>query len=362
MVSKSQHEKQPVVSISDVLQAAEEIKPFIHRTPAVTSATADEFASTDGLSLRLVMKCENLQKVGAFKIRGATNAIRSLLREYPASKLTVVTHSSGNHAQALALAARQLDVKAHVVMPNTSPSVKKAVVRGYGADVTECAPTLQAREDTLAQVIDIESSKDVTCKVEFVPPYDDVRIIAGQGTIAVEFLEQARVMGKSLDVIIAPVGGGGMLSGVALATKALSPDVWVVGAEPAGADDAYRSFTSKNFQPSIEPKTVADGLLTSMGKITFPLILEYVDAIYTVTEEQIIRAMKFVFERMKIVIEPSAAVPLAVALLSQDFKNALKHKFSGQSDRPLNVGIVFSGGNVDLSIVSKLFEEVQTVV
>ncbi|KAF8519997.1 serine racemase [Hysterangium stoloniferum] len=345
MASKSQHEKKPVVSISDVLQAAEEIKPFIH-------------PSSDGLSLRLVMKCENLQKVGAFKIRGATNAIRSLLRECPASNLTVVTHSSGNHAQALALAARQLGVRAHVIMPITSSFVKKAAVRGYGADVTECAPTLQAREDTAAQVIKMESSKDPARKVEFVPPYDDVRIIAGQGTIAVEFLEQARMMDRPLDVIIAPVGGGGMLSGVALATKSLGPNVWVVGAEPAGADDAYRSFTSKKFQPSIEPKTVADGLLTSTGEITFPLILEYVDAIYTVTEEQIIGAMKFVFERMKFVIEPSAAVPLAVALFSQDFKKSLKHMFSCQSDRLLNVGIVFSGGNVDLSIVSKLFDQV----
>ncbi|KAF8579329.1 serine racemase [Ramaria rubella] len=350
----------PVVSIEDILDAGNEIRPFIHQTPVVTSATADELASLDipEVSLRLVMKCENLQKVGAFKIRGAVNAIRILLKEYQPSKLTVVTHSSGNHAQALALAAKQLGVRAHVVMPNTSPAVKKAAVRGYGAVVTECIPTLEAREKTARQVIEREQAQDPERKVEFVPPFDDVRVISGQGTMAVELFQQARDLGRPLDVLIAPVGGGGMLSGVAVAMKGLSPHVWVIGAEPTGADDAFRSFTSKTFHPSVNPTTVADGLLTSTGKITLPLILEHVKAIYTVTDEQIICAMKLVWERMKLVIEPSAAVSLAVALFSPDFKEAMRMKAGMCGSTHLNIGIIFSGGNVDLSVISKLFEQV----
>ncbi|GJJ14229.1 hypothetical protein Clacol_008491 [Clathrus columnatus] len=349
----------PQISFDDILKAAEEIKPFIHRTPVVTSTTADELASSYDidLSFRLVMKCENLQKIGAFKIRGATNAIRSLLRDpRPASNLTVVTHSSGNHAQALALAAKQLGVRAHVVMPNTSSPVKKAAVRGYGATVTECPPTLEAREETAAKVMKEELARNPEQRVEFVPPYDDVRIIAGQGTISVELLEQAKEIDRELDVLIAPVGGGGMLSGVALAAKSIDSHIWIIGAEPSGADDAYRSFTSKTFQPSVNPKTIADGLLTSTGKITFPLILKYVDAIHTVSEEEIKRAMKFSFERLKLIIEPSAAVPLAVALFSRDFKESMKSRATLLMKSTLNVGVVFSGGNVDTSVISSLFE------
>ncbi|KIJ53955.1 hypothetical protein M422DRAFT_24952 [Sphaerobolus stellatus SS14] len=348
------------VTLDDVLKAAEEIGPFIHRTPVVTSKTADALASEDNLPVQLVMKCENLQKVGAFKIRGATNAIRSLLTSTSnpilPEQLTVVTHSSGNHAQALALAAKLQGVRAHVVMPQTSSSVKKAAVRGYEAEVTECIPTLEAREKTARSVIEHEKEREGRI-VEFVPPYDDVRIIAGQGTIALELISQAEEINRPLDVLIAPVGGGGMLSGVALTAKSINPNILIIGAEPKGADDAYRSFYSKTFQPSVNPKTIADGLLTSTGEITFPLILKYVDAICTVEEDQIIRAMKFVFERMKLVIEPSAAVPLAVAFFSSEFKELMR-KIYGEKGSPLNVGIVFSGGNLDLKIVSELFARV----
>lgn len=287
-------------------------------------------------------------------------------------------------------------------MPSTSSAVKKAGVRGYGATVTECAPTLEAREATASQVIEDERNRHQDQRVEFVPPYDDgkcdegrysvhfqtersqqtysslVRIIAGQATISIELLQQAKETDRPLDVVIAPVGGGGMLSGVALAAKAIDPHIWVIGAEPRGADDAYRSFRSKTFQPSVNPQTIADGLLTSTGKLTFPLILRYVDAIHTVTEEEIKyvltsfrrlhmafcilfyrRAMKFSFERLKLVIEPSAAVPLAVALFSREFKGSVQARATSLGRTSLNIGVVFSGGNVDLSVVSGLFEGVQ---
>lgn len=227
----------------------------------------------------------------AFKIRGATNAILCILASLDStiapSDLTVVTHSSGNHAQALAFASRALGVHCCVVMPSNSASVKKAAVRGYGAVVTECTPTLAAREETSSRVIKEVESEGKT--VMFVPPYDDVRIIAGQGTLALELIEQAKEADRPLDVLIAPVGGGGMLSGCAIAAKGIKgDDIWVVGAEPIGADDAYRSFYSRQFVPSVDPKTIADGLRTSLGAITFPLILQHVDAIRTVTEAQIV--------------------------------------------------------------------------
>ncbi|KAG8941625.1 hypothetical protein FRC03_004281 [Tulasnella sp. 419] len=239
-------------------------------------------------------------------------------------------------------------------MPSTAPSVKKEAVQGYGAIVTECTPTLEARQNTVNEIVQrLESEGKV---VEFISPYDDARVIAGQGTLTLELLEQAAEMGKELDVLITPVGGGGMLSGCAVAAKGKNPNIWVAAAEPKGADDAHRSFYSKEFYPSLMPQTIADGLLTSLGKHTFPLILQHVDAIYTVAEDEIIRATRFVFERMKIVIEPSSAVTLAAVLYSADFHQAMKELSLNNGGRRLNVGIVFSGGNVDLKLIVGLFD------
>ena len=274
--------------------------------------------------MSLFFKCENLQKVGAFKFRGACNTIFSLSEEEAARG--VATHSSGNHAQALALAARIRGIPAHIVMPETSPQVKQAAVAGYGAEITFCKPTLEARESTLAEVV-------ARTGATFVHPYNDVRVIAGQGTAALELFEEV----PDLDVIMAPVGGGGLLSGTALTSLAVSPATRVIAGEPAGADDAYRSLQTGQIQPSVQPKTIADGLLTSLGEITFAIIRRHVEKILTVQDETIIKAMRLVWERMKIIVEPSAAVPLAALLEHPDAE--LRGK---------RVGIIFSGGNVDL--------------
>ncbi|KAG9046171.1 hypothetical protein FS837_004926 [Tulasnella sp. UAMH 9824] len=333
-----------VVQLKDVEDARKRIQGFAHKTPALTSSTLDGMVSKQlGVNAHLIFKCENFQKVGAFKFRGATNSIKSLLAEYEGTgkKPVVITHSSGNHAQALALAAREQGVTCHVIMPNNAPSVKKAAVQGYGGIVTECEPTLQAREDTTAQVTQQLIAQDSNTVVEFISPYNDVRVIAGQGTLALEVLEQAEELGKPLDVLITPVGGGGMLSGCAVATKGSKPAIRVIGAEP-----------------KVNPKTIADGLLTSLGSNTFPLILEHVDAIHTASEEEIIRATKLVYERMKIVIEPSSAVPLAVALLfSLEFAEWVK---SVPRTGGLNIGIVFSGGNADIIKLSESFAQLET--
>ena len=316
--------------------------------------------------------------ISAFKIRGATNAILSILEASPniyPSNLTVVTHSSGNHAQALALASKQLGVRCHVVMPSNAPSVKYDAVRNtYGAAVTQCEPNLAAREATANRVIDEERNRSPAQVVEFVPPYNDHRVIAGQGTIALELIEQAsEELNKTLDVLITPVGGGGMLSGCAVAAKGINPAIKVIGAEPSEADDAQRSFRSGVFQESENPTTIADGLLTSLGDITFPLIQTYVDEIFTVTEEEIMcvgtllvhflcshtvassKALRLVLERLKLVIEPSAAVPLAVVLYSTPFAEFTAN-LAQEKGHPLEVGIVFSGGNVELSRLLRLFE------
>lgn len=306
-------------TINDIRQAAERIRPYAHRTPVLTCQTLDRM-----LGMSLFFKCENLQKVGAFKFRGACNTVFSLSEEEAARG--VATHSSGNHAQALALAARIRGIPAHIVMPETSPQVKQAAVAGYGAEITFCKPTLEARESTLAEVV-------ARTGATFVHPYNNVRVIAGQGTAALELFEEV----PDLDVIMAPVGGGGLLSGTALATAALSPATRVIAGEPAGADDAYRSLQTGQIQPSLQPKTIADGLLTSLGEITFAIIRRHVEKILTVQDETIIRAMRLVWERMKIVIEPSAAVPLAALLEHPEV--ALQGK---------RIGIIFSGGNVDL--------------
>jgi threonine dehydratase len=269
------------------------------------------------------MKCENLQKVGAFKFRGSCNAVFSLTDEEAAQG--VATHSSGNHAQALALAARLCGIPAYIVMPENAPAVKKAAVAGYGGQITFCKPTLEARETTTAQVVEKTGAT-------VIHPYNDYRVIAGQGTAALELLEEI----PDLDVVIAPVGGGGLLSGTAIAAKGISSDIRVIAAEPEMADDAYRSLQAGRIIPSENPQTIADGLLTSLGDKTFPIIQQHVEQIVTVSEKAILESMKFIWERAKIVIEPSAAVP--VALLWER-----KIDLSG-----LRVGVILSGGNVDL--------------
>jgi threonine dehydratase len=305
-------------TVQEIHRAHERIRPHIHRTPVLTSAYFNE-----RLGAELFFKAENFQKVGAFKIRGATNAVFSLTEQELARGVT--THSSGNHAQALALAARLRGARAVIVMPETAPQVKLAAVRGYGAEVRLCAPTLAAREETTARVM-------AETGAVLIHPFDDPRIIAGQATAAVELLEEV----PDLDVLIAPVGGGGLMSGSCLATRALSPRTRLFAGEPAGADDAYRSFETGSLQPSAAPKTIADGLLTSLSELTYGILRQHLEGVLLASEEGIVEAMRRVWERMKIVIEPSAAVPLA-ALLSAP------QPWAGR-----RIGVILSGGNVDL--------------
>ncbi|MGD8441466.1 MAG: pyridoxal-phosphate dependent enzyme [Holophagae bacterium] len=305
-------------TIDDVRAAARRIAPHVHRTPVATCATIDELT---GCSIHF--KCEQLQKVGAFKARGATNAVFSLDDE--AAARGVCTHSSGNHAAALSRAARLRGIPAHIVMPSTAPPVKRAAVAGYGAQITECEPTLEARETTLAEV---QSRTGAT----FVHPYDDPRVIAGQGTAALELLDQV----GNLDVILTPVGGGGLASGTTIAVTSLRPDIEVWGAEPTGADDAFRSLRDGRRYPSVHPKTIADGLLTALSDRTFRILSDGLAGILTADEDAIIRAMRLLWERAKLLVEPSAAVPLAAVLARPD-------RFAGRW-----VGIILSGGNVDL--------------
>ncbi|MHB1652062.1 MAG: pyridoxal-phosphate dependent enzyme [Desulfitobacteriaceae bacterium] len=307
-----------IPTLKEIREAAERIRPYAHCTPVLTCKNLNH-----QVGAQVFLKCENMQKVGAFKFRGACNAVFSL-SEADAAR-GVVAHSSGNHAQALALAARLRGIPAYIVMPNNAPEVKKAAVVSYGGKITFCEPTLEARETTQDQVIN-ETGATV------VHPYDDYRIIAGQGTAALELLHDV----PDLDVILAPVGGGGLLSGTAIATTELSPRIRVIGAEPEKADDAFRSIRAGKIIPSLNPQTIADGLLTSLGKRNFPIINQRVEKILTVSEEGIIAAMKFIWERAKIIIEPSSAVPVA-ALWEHNIDLA-----------GLRVGIILSGGNVDL--------------
>lgn len=306
------------VSLQDIQQAARRIKPYIHRTPILTNQSLNE-----RIAAAVYLKCENMQKVGAFKFRGASNAVWSLGDE--AAVGGVCTHSSGNHAQALALAARMRGIPAYIVMPDNAPAVKKNAVAGYGGQITFCEPTLEARETTLERI-----RRDTGANV--VHPYNDERVIAGQGTAAMELLEDI----PDLDVIIAPVGGGGLLSGTSIAGAEIKPGIRIIAAEPEMADDAYRSMQAGEIIASLHPKTIADGLLTSLGTLTYPIVRERVEQIVTVSEQGIIDAMKFIWERAKIIIEPSAAV--AVAVLWEK-----KIDLSG-----LKVGLILSGGNVDL--------------
>ncbi len=305
-------------TITDIRQAAERIRPHAHRTPVMTCHSLDACVGA-----HVFMKCENLQKVGAFKFRGACNAVFSLSPDEAARG--VATHSSGNHAQALALAAAMRGIPAYIVMPRNAPAVKQAAVAGYGGIITLCEPTLAAREATLAEVV-------AATGAEVVHPYNDARVIAGQGTAALELLADV----PDLDVIMAPVGGGGLLSGTAIAAKAIAPQIRVIAAEPAGADDAFRSLAAGHIIPSVQPQTIADGLLTSLGDLTFPIIREHVEQIVTVSEAAIVDAMKFVWERAKLVVEPSGVVP--VAALWEDKADL----------RGLRIGVILSGGNVDL--------------
>ncbi len=309
----------PIVpEFTDIENAHQIVQKYAHRTPILTSKSIDEIVGGE-----LHFKCENFQKVGAFKFRGACNAVFSLSADD--AQKGVATHSSGNHAAALALAARMRGVAAHIVMPENSPEIKKRAVAEYGANITFCKPTLQARESTLAKVVAETGATEIH-------PYNNFNVISGQGTAAKELIEDA----GEFDIIIVPVGGGGLLSGTAISTKKLLPNCKVIAAEPAGADDAFKSFKSKILVPSENPKTIADGLLTSLGELNFAIILDKVDDIITVSEESIVTAMRIIWERMKIIIEPSSAVPLAAIIEGKiDFKNK-------------KVGIILSGGNLDL--------------
>jgi threonine dehydratase len=306
------------ISLQDVLQAAERIKPYIHRTPVMTNESLNQ-----KVDAQVFMKCENLQKVGAFKFRGASNAVWSLTDEEAARG--VVTHSSGNHAQALALAAKMRGIPAYIVMPSNAPQVKKNAVAGYGGQITFCEPTLEARESTMERI-------RLSTGASVVHPYNDERVIAGQGTAALELLEEI----PNLDVIIAPVGGGGLLSGTSIAVTETNKGIRVIAAEPEMADDAFRSMQAGKIIPSLNPKTIADGLLTSLGSLTYPIIKERVEQVVTVSEAGIVESMKFIWERTKIVIEPSAATVIAVLWEKKIDLCGLK------------VGVILSGGNVDL--------------
>ncbi len=303
-------------AFSDVLAAAARIAPHVHHTPVVRSHLLDEWA---GAAMHL--KTENLQRVGAFKMRGATNAVLQLSDEVAARG--VAAHSSGNHAQALALAARVRGIPAHIVMPRDAPAVKKAAVAGYGARIIECEPTQAAREAAVADVIAETGAVEIH-------PYDNDHIIAGAGTAALELMREV----TDLDAVVAPVGGGGLLSGTSLAVHGIDPAVRVIGAEPLAADDAARSLAAGHPLPQPSPTTIADGLRTGLSERTFAIISAHAEQIVTVTEDQIVEAMRMVWTRAKLIIEPSAAVAVA-AVRSLDLRGA-------------RTGVILSGGNVDL--------------
>jgi len=312
--------KDPVAlpELAAIRAAQARIAPHVHRTPVLTSRSLDAMAGA-----RLWFKCENLQKIGAFKARGACNAVFGLPADIAARG--VVTHSSGNHGAALAYAARARGIPAHVVMPEDAPKIKVANVEGFGAHVHFCAPTLPARVETCATVAR-------TTGATLVHPYDDVAVIAGQGTAVLELLDEV----PDLDIVVAPVGGGGLLAGTAIAAKGVRPDIVVLGAEPAGADDAARSLAAGTVQPMAHPHTIADGLRATLSERTLRALRLHVAAIGTCSEEAIVAAMRATWERMKLVIEPSSAVPLAAII-------------EGALDvRGRSVGIIVTGGNVDL--------------
>lgn len=308
------------ITLDDIRSAAVRIAPWARRTPIMTCATLDHFAGR-----ALFFKCEQWQKVGAFKFRGACNAVFKL--SDADAKKGVVTHSSGNHAQALALAAKLRGIPAHIVMPKNATPAKRRAVEDYGANVIECEPTLNAREETVAKV-------QARTGAILIPPYNHPDVIAGQGTVALEMLAEA----PDLDAIVAPIGGGGLLAGVTIAAKSLKPGIRVFGAEPLGADDAARSKAAGVLIPQAAPQTIADGLLTSMGDLTWPVVRDQVEAVVTVKEDEIVAALRLTWERAKLLIEPSSAVAVA-AVLTPLFK-----ALTGMT----KVGVVLSGGNANL--------------
>lgn len=307
-----------IPNLEDIKAVHERIKPFIHQTPVLSSTSINELAGCE-----IFFKCENFQKIGAFKARGGMNAVLSLTKED--QKKGITTHSSGNHAQAIALAAKTVGTKAYIVMPSNAPIIKKNGVKALDGEIIECEPTLEARESTVQQVVNRTGAT-------FVHPFNNYDVIAGQATATIELIAEV----PNLEVIMAPVGGGGLLSGTALAAHYLLPDAEVIAGEPEGAADAILSFKSGKIEKAPYIKTIADGLLTNLGDKTLEIIRMYVKDIIVVSEDEIIAAMRLIWERLKIVIEPSCAVPLA-ALLKQ------KERFAGKK-----VGIILTGGNVDL--------------
>ena len=303
----------------ELLKVLERVQDYTHRTPVLKSGLINEMSGAE-----IWFKCENFQKMGAFKMRGAANAIMCLSEEQ--QQKGVVTHSSGNFAQALSLAAKMLKVPAYIVMPDTAPEVKKAAVRTYGGQITECPSTLKDREETANK---IQEETGAT----FIHPSNDLDVILGQGTAAIELLKDH----TNLDYVITPVGGGGLLAGSALAVKNFTNDCICLGAEPMEADDAYRSLKSGKIETNETANTIADGLKTQLGDQNFPIILENVEEIIRVSEEEIISALKLIWERMKIIVEPSSAVALAAVMRE-------KEKFGDKK-----IGIIISGGNVDLA-------------
>lgn len=301
----------------DIEAAHERIRPYVHRTPVLTSSSLNELTGAE-----LYFKCENFQKIGAFKARGAFNFALQLSENE--LKNGLCTHSSGNHAQAVALVAKSLETDAFIVMPENAPRVKIDAVREYGAEITFCKPTLEEREKNLERILKQTNAT-------FIPPYDHEWIIQGQATAAKELLEEV----EGINTLIAPIGGGGLLAGTALSGLHFS-SVEVLGSEPEGADDAFRSLKSGSLIPSTDPNTIADGLLTSVGQTNFPIIRQHVKAIELVSDQEIVQAMRLIWERMKIIIEPSCSLPMAVVI---------KHKARFVGKR---IGIILSGGNVDL--------------
>lgn len=307
-----------IPGFDDVLAAEARIRPYIHRTPVLTSSHLNALTGAE-----LFFKCENFQKAGAFKVRGACNAVFGLDEAQAARG--VATHSSGNHALSLAYAAGRRGIPCHVVMPHTAPEAKKEAVRGYGGVITECEPSTSSREAVFAGVA-------TRTGAEFVHPYNDPRVIAGQATCSRELLEQV----EGLDTVIAPIGGGGMVSGTCLTVSSIAPGVDVFAAEPKAADDAFRSLRAGHIIADDAPETVADGLKVPLKDLTWHFVSRHVTDILTAEEDQIIAAMKLVWKRMKIVMEPSSAVPLAVILANPGL-------FRGR-----RIGVVVTGGNVDL--------------
>ncbi|MEC7135826.1 MAG: pyridoxal-phosphate dependent enzyme [Candidatus Thermoplasmatota archaeon] len=308
-------------SMDDVIAASKRIEGHGHRTPILTNKTIDKLTGK-----KIFFKCENFQKIGAFKFRGGWNTISSLSGE-EASK-GVCTHSSGNHAQAVAYAAMKRNIPAHIVMPRNAPKVKIQAVEGYRANITLCEPTLKARRETLEKIAEKTGAY-------VVHPFNEPKVIAGQGTCAMEMIEDI----GDLDAICAPIGGGGLMSGTCIAARSMLPNVRLFGAEPKGADDAYQSLKKGKLIPQNNPKTICDGLLTSMGENTWNILKDHLEDIITVSDEEIVTAMKLIWERMKIIIEPSCATPLA-AVLTPEFR---------ELENIETIGIILTGGNVDLS-------------